>query len=299
MILSENWIKTYLSVELIFLLVPVLGYLYTYLLITLQDNKHVHEFDSLEELSHSIWTCPSSFQAKTLGDSTLTVNELQAKQRTCPIDGDRLKLIDQLRLDTWLNYHHVELGGTFKPVGCKSRQKVAIVVPYRDRSEHLETFTLYMHQFLPDQLVEYTIYVIEQHDTKPFNRARLLNIGVTEVKKLNPDICCFIFHDVDLIPIDQKNLYMCSYMPRHLSSSVSTLRYTILYPNLFGGVVAMSNRHFDTIGGFSNEFFGWGGEDDDMFQRVVAAGLNIERTYREHGIYTMLRHHKSKRNDSK
>lgn len=36
---------------------------------------------------------------------------------------------------------------------------------------------------------------------------------------------CFIFHDVDLLPEDDRNLYSCSEFPRHLSVSVNEFGY--------------------------------------------------------------------------
>lgn len=36
---------------------------------------------------------------------------------------------------------------------------------------------------------------------------------------------CFIFHDVDLIPENDYNMYSCPQMPRHLSVAVNELNY--------------------------------------------------------------------------
>lgn len=48
-----------------------------------------------------------------------------------------------------------------------------------------------------------------------FNRAKLLNVGYLEaLKEENWD--CFIFHDVDLVPENDFNIYMCDRQPKHL-----------------------------------------------------------------------------------
>ena len=54
------------------------------------------------------------------------------------------------------------LGGSWRPNNCSSRHRIAIVVPYRDREQHLRVFLRYMHPFLQRQMLDYTIYVVEQ-----------------------------------------------------------------------------------------------------------------------------------------
>ena len=39
------------------------------------------------------------------------------------------------------------------------------------------------------------------------------------------------------------------------------------YATIFGGVVAFKPSEWRKINGFSNRYFGWGGEDDDLFNR--------------------------------
>lgn len=50
-----------------------------------------------------------------------------------------------------------------------------------------------------------------------FNRAKLLNVGFMEALKDDEEYDCFIFSDVDLIPMDDRNLYRCYEQPRHFA----------------------------------------------------------------------------------
>ncbi len=47
----------------------------------------------------------------------------------------------------------------------------------------------------------------------------------------------------------------------------SLFSFRLLYPNIFGGIEAFRPEAFQNINGFSNLFFGWGGEDDDLYNR--------------------------------
>jgi len=58
----------------------------------------------------------------------------------------------------------------------------------------------------------------------PFNRAMLFNVGYMEAMKKH-DFTCFVFHDVDLIPENDRNIYSCPTDPRHMSVAVDTMRY--------------------------------------------------------------------------
>ena len=53
-------------------------------------------------------------------------------------------------------------GGRWSPLECRSRDKVAILVPYRDRWDDLLIFLNNIHRFLQAQLLEYAIFIIEQ-----------------------------------------------------------------------------------------------------------------------------------------
>ncbi|EEC09359.1 conserved hypothetical protein [Ixodes scapularis] len=121
-------------------------------------------------------------------------------------------------------FTHIMLGGRFKPKDCLARHRVAILIPYRDREDHLRVFLYNMHQMLPRQQIDYGIFVIEEAGQAKFNRAKLFNVGYLEALALY-DYDCFIFHDVDLIPEDDRNLYTCPEQPRHMSVAIDTMQY--------------------------------------------------------------------------
>lgn len=58
-----------------------------------------------------------------------------------------------------------------------------------------------------------------QDGDETFNRAKLLNVGYIEALK-EYAYECFVFSDVDLIPMDDRNIYKCFSQPRHLSVSM-------------------------------------------------------------------------------
>jgi beta-1,4-galactosyltransferase 4 len=108
-----------------------------------------------------------------------------------------------------------------------------------------------------------------------------------ELHKMNvvPAFDCFIFHDVDLVPENEHNLYRCnpSYPKRFIwSRDKNNYRYVskiinhlfllkkILIRALgpwFGGAGGMTPEQFQRINGYSNHYWGWGAEDDDMQER--------------------------------
>ena len=190
----------------------------------------------------------------------------------------------------------LEPGGRWHPPDCAARHKVAVIVPYRDREPHLRAFLFNIHKFLQKQQIEYGIYIVEQAGNQPFNRAMLMNVGAAEAVKQHSDYQCYIFHDVDLLPEDDRNLYTCPIQPRHMSVSIDSFLYRLPYDDIFGGVSAMTVDQFKLVNGFSNLFWGWGGEDDDMANRLRLKKLFISRYPANIARYKMLKHGKEKAN---
>ncbi|XP_049541436.1 beta-1,4-N-acetylgalactosaminyltransferase bre-4-like isoform X2 [Anopheles darlingi] len=186
-------------------------------------------------------------------------------------------------------------GGQYKPPDCMARHRVAIIVPYRNREQQLPIFLKNLHQFLMKQQLDYRIYIAEQTPGSTFNKAAIMNVGFTEaMKQRNWE--CLVFHDIDLLPLDDRNLYTCPDQPRHMSVAVDTFGFKLPYELIFGGVIAISSKHFRKVNGYSNSYWGWGAEDDDLSNRLRHYGLHIARYPSNIARYSMLSHAKEKRN---
>ncbi|XP_054113086.1 beta-1,4-galactosyltransferase 1 isoform X1 [Callithrix jacchus] len=214
---------------------------------------------------------------------------------------------------------NVKMGGRYTPKDCISPHKVAIIIPFRNRQEHLKYWLYYLHPVLQRQQLNYGIYVINQKERNAdltaaataaattaattslagdtmFNRAKLLNVGFREALK-DYDYTCFVFSDVDLIPMDDHNAYRCFSQPRHISVAMDKFGFSLPYVQYFGGVSALSKQQFLTINGFPNNYWGWGGEDDDIFNRLVFKGMSISRPNAVVGRCRMIRHSRDKKNE--
>ncbi|XP_030032161.1 beta-1,4-N-acetylgalactosaminyltransferase bre-4 isoform X2 [Manduca sexta] len=184
--------------------------------------------------------------------------------------------------------------GSYVPGDCNPLFSVAIIVTYRNRQKQLDIFLPYMHNFLRRQRIHYKIYVVEQQDEKPWNKGMLYNIGAK--RAISDKFPCLILHDVDLLPLDESNLYVCTQRPRHMSASIDKFRYVLTYSFLVGGVLAIRSDQYIAVNGFSNKFTSWGGEDDDFAARLEAYHLEVVRFPRDMSRYTMLVHHQEKKN---
>ncbi|KFV11407.1 Beta-1,4-galactosyltransferase 2 [Pterocles gutturalis] len=167
----------------------------------------------------------------------------------------------------------VRQGGKYTPPDCLPRQ----------------------NPILRRQKVAYGIYIINQFGEDTFNRAKLLNVGFLEALKDDEEYDCFIFSDVDLIPMDDRNLYRCYEQPRHFAVGMD--KFGLPYAGYFGGVSGLSKSQFLKINGFPNEYWGWGGEDDDIFNRISLNGMKVSRPDIRIGRYRMIKHERDKHNE--
>lgn len=66
--------------------------------------------------------------------------------------------------------------------------------------------------------------------------------------------------------------------------------YQLRHENFFAGVIALTPKQYQLINGFSNRFWAWGGEDNDLSMRVRKAGFTIFRGNSSTAKFTSLEH---------
>lgn len=140
--------------------------------------------------------------------------------------------------------------------------KLGIIVPYRNREMSLDTFKKHMILYLTQFNIQYEIIIVSQDNANLFNRGMLLNIGFKYAKRSGCDYV--VFHDVDMLPYEVD--YNYSDVPLHLATNFKNSDRKVI-DSYFGGVTMFPIRVFQQINGYSNKYWGWGFEDDDLLLR--------------------------------
>jgi GT2 family glycosyltransferase len=146
-------------------------------------------------------------------------------------------------------------------------KKLAIIIPYRDRINALNTIIPKLKEYISNQVNNFDIFVIEQNNNKPFNKGILNNLGFL----LTPNYDYYCFHDVDLIP--EYSDYSFPEKPTHLSSHCSQFNYINIPDKIMGGVVTFQKEHFLKVNGYPCTYSGWGKEDDCLYLRCETQNL--------------------------
>jgi len=120
---------------------------------------------------------------------------------------------------------------------------------------------------------EFSLWVIEQYDDELFNRAWLANVGFSEIFKAEPNTECITIHDIDLVPDNSSQVkgpiwYDRCDLPIQVGSELMHFKWGVPYESNAGGITTFSQKHCKIINCFSNDYAGWGGEDDDLFNRL-------------------------------
>jgi len=143
--------------------------------------------------------------------------------------------------------------------------KLGICIPYRNRKDHIEQLIPHLSKHLNDYGINHTFYVGHQIDDKLFNRGAMKNIAAHYAFE---DGCDYIaWHDVDMLAHEECDYSYPTDNPTHIATKLSKYKYTLGYDQYFGGVVLFTKEQAYNTNGYSNEYWDWGQEDDDLFWR--------------------------------
>ena len=141
-----------------------------------------------------------------------------------------------------------------------------IIVPYRDREEHLAEFVPSIYEYLTSENIRFNITIVNQSDSLPFNRGKLLNAGFLETHK-GSDYSAF--HDVDMLPKKPNAGYHYTETGRQVHSPTE---YSM------GGISIVNNDINLKINGWANTYWGWGGEDRNYCHRFNNHNIELEES---------------------
>ena len=154
--------------------------------------------------------------------------------------------------------------------------KLGICIPYRNRKEHLERLIPHLTKHLNNQGIEHSFYVGHQVDDKLFNRGTMKNIAAYYAFK---DGCDYVaWHDVDMLPHEECDYSYPETTPIHIATKLSKYQYGLGYDQYFGGVVLFTKEQAERTNGYSNDYWDWGQEDDDLFWRCHFEEMTTGRT---------------------
>jgi hypothetical protein len=158
--------------------------------------------------------------------------------------------------------------------------KLGICIPYRNRKNHLDQLIPKLTEHLNKQGIEHKFYVGHQVDDKLFNRGAMKNIAAQYAFN---DGCDYIaWHDVDMLPHEEADYSYPEETPIHIATKLSKYQYEIGYDQYFGGVVLFSKEQVEKTNGYSNEYWDWGQEDDDLFLRCYFENYTTGKVYKKY-----------------
>ncbi|HPM21226.1 MAG TPA: galactosyltransferase-related protein [Thermotogota bacterium] len=161
--------------------------------------------------------------------------------------------------------------------------KYSIIIPYRNRKEHLEVLLPALYEKFKN--VDYEIIISEQDDNDNFNISAVQNIAVNYATGN-----IYVFHQVDYVPSEDVS-YDIDDQPilparigifldanlnlRDLNDIPGGYRnwQNEIDSNFYGGVIILRKEHFEIINGFNPLYKGWGNEDEDLRERLKWAGF--------------------------
>ena len=156
--------------------------------------------------------------------------------------------------------------------------KLGICIPYRNRKEHIDKLIPKLSEHLTNKGIDHTFYVGHQVDDKLFNRGAMKNIAAHYAFE---DGCDYVaWHDVDMVPFPDADYSYPIDNPTHIATKLSKYNYGMGYDQYFGGVVLFNKEQAYQTNGYSNDYWDWGQEDDDLFWRCYFESMTTGKVFK-------------------
>ncbi len=130
--------------------------------------------------------------------------------------------------------------------------------------------------------------LVTQSQRGLFNKGVLFNLGAHFAERRGCDYVAL--HDIDHVPLHPNNTYGWPQRPIHLCTNTEDVECCFTFA---GGAVLMQLRHFAAINGFSNQYYGWGGDDADLYYLVTRIWSEFDRLDPSVGRYQAASHGKN------
>ena len=165
-------------------------------------------------------------------------------------------------------HRHLLAGRSAPRLTMAADKKLGVIVPVRDREDQITQLLPRLRSRLDAQGLQYRILVSEQSQGALFNKGAIINAGFRAVANSCDYVC---IHDVDAIPVEAD--YRCPSEPLRLVTNLVGSRHgPKREPRYFGGAISVRCEQFIAANGYSNEYWGWGKEDDDFLFRLLFSG---------------------------
>ena len=146
---------------------------------------------------------------------------------------------------------------------------LSIIIPIRDRDLQLMSLIDQLHEILTYQKFDFKFCIFEQANCSiAFNKGKLINSAVSELEK-SSDLEHLLINDVDIYPKSLDSI---------MFECTSDVHHYYGFTHCLGGFFTIEYSLFKRANGFSNDFWGWGWEDVDFQNRILAIGGTIDRS---------------------
>ena len=140
------------------------------------------------------------------------------------------------------------------------KKDLLIVVPYRNRQEHFNEFIKNAPAYFDRQNLTYDILICELDKEGDWNAGLCVN-SVVDFLKNGKEYEWIYVHHVDVWPVDGEWCYPSN---------------DEVYHNLGDyGSCLMKLKIFFEVNGYCNNFWGWGGEDNELYEKLRNIGVIV------------------------